>query len=173
MMGSIGEFKKVKLFCGLIFAQTSAASAAKTELAARFSPVDSESAQIPFISTDYYRVEMGEPLFRQFVSFAELIDPQRLPEIKWHTNRLEERFLNAGKRTVNLDPGYLSDANVIIATSKNHYHRVPLNDGVYAHLEYVLKNKRLEFLPWTYPDFKQAEYLDFFRRLYALFKSAR
>jgi len=169
-MGRIGEFNQVKLFCGLIFVEAAAAEKAKTELADHFSAIDSQSALIPFTATDYYRKEMGEPLFRQFVSFSGWLDPEGLPEIKCFTNRLEERFLKAGKRTVNLDPGYLSDANVIIATSKNHYHRVPLNRGVYAHLEYVLKNKQFEFLPWTYPDFKQAEYLAFFRQLFTLFR---
>jgi hypothetical protein len=76
----------------------------------------------------------------------------------------------AGKRIINLDPGYMSDANVIIATSKNHYHRVPLKRGIYAHLEYVLKNKQISFLPWTYPDFQTESYLDFFRQLFVLFK---
>jgi hypothetical protein len=169
-MGRICEFNRVKLFCGLIFNDAMIAEKARTELVARFSAIDSQSALIPFTATDYYRAEMGEPLFRQFVSFSGLQDPERLPEIKLLTNRLEECFLNAGKRTVNLDPGYLSDANVIIATGKNHFHRVPLRAGIYAHLEYVLKNKQLEFLPWTYPDFKQPEYLAFFRQLFTLFR---
>ena len=86
---------------------------------------------------------------------------------------LEEQLAVAGKRTVNLDPGYMSDANVIIATAKNHYHRVPLRDGIYAHMEYVLKDGRIHFLPWTYPDFQTDAYLDFFRRLQELFKHGR
>ncbi|MCX6555309.1 MAG: DUF4416 family protein [Candidatus Aminicenantes bacterium] len=169
-MGRISEFKNVKLFCGLIFSQAAAAEKAKIYLAEHFSAIDSQSAHFPFTTTDYYRAEMGAPLFRQFISFAELLNPEKLPEIKIFTNQLEGQFACAGKRTVNLDPGYLSDANVIIATSKNHFHRVPLRRGIYAHLEYVLKNKQIEFLPWTYPDFKQAEYLDFFRQLFILFK---
>ena len=64
----------------------------------------------------------------------------------------------------------MSDANVIIATGKNHYHRVPLKRGIYAHLEYILKNKQISFLPWTYPDFQTESYLAFFRQLFVLFK---
>jgi hypothetical protein len=169
-MGQIREFKKVKLFCGLIFKQTMAAEKAKALLAEHFSPIDSQSALIPFALTDYYQDEMGAPLFRQFVSFGELSAPEKLPEIKIFANKLEKQLARAGKRTVNLDPGYMSDANVIIATSKNHYHRVPLKRGIYAHLEYVLKNKQLAFLPWTYPDFQTEPYLAFFRRLFVLFR---
>jgi hypothetical protein len=169
-MGQINEFKKVKLFCGLLFNQTAAAEKTKALLGEHFSPIDSQSEIIPFALTDYYRVEMGEPLFRQFVSFRELLTPEKLPEIKLFTNRLEKQMARAGKRIINLDPGYMSDANVIIATSKNHYHRVPLKRGIYAHLEYVLKNKQISFLPWTYPDFQTESYLDFFRQLFVLFK---
>ncbi len=128
---------------------------------------------MPFTATDYYQTEMGEPLFRQFVSFRELLAPERLPEIKMRTIELEEKLAAGGGRRVNLDPGYLSDANVIIATAKNHYHRVPLRDGIYAHIEYVLKDGRINFLPWTYPDFQTATYLDFFRQLQELFKQGK
>jgi hypothetical protein len=169
-MGQISEFKKVKLFCGLIFSQREAAAQAKALLGEHFSAIDSQSPLIPFALTDYYREEMGTPLVRQFISFEKLLAPEILPEIKIFTNGLEKQLAGSGKRTINIDPGYLSDANVIIATSKNHYHRVPLQHGIYAHLEYILKNKQLSFLPWTYPDFQTGEYLAFFRQLYILFK---
>jgi hypothetical protein len=169
-MGQISEFKKVKLFCGLIFNQTTVAEKAKVILGEHFSAIDSQSAVIPFVLTDYYQVEMGTPLFRQFISFGELLSPEKLPDIKIITNKLEKQLAGGGKRTINIDPGFMSDANVIIATCKNHYHRVPLNRGIYAHLEYVLKNKQLSFLPWTYPDFQTEPYLVFFRQLFILFK---
>lgn len=164
------DFKRVKYFCGLIFSQNQAAEAALQMLREFLPEVDSRSAAIPFTVTDYYQAEMGEPLFRQFVSFKELLAPEQLPDIKMRTNELEERLAARGKRTVNIDPGYLSDANVIIATAKNHYHRVPLSKGIYAHIEYVLKDGRINFLPWTYPDFQSEPYLDFFKRLYERFK---
>ena len=169
-MGKIVPFKKAKLFCGLIFSRPEAAEEAMAVLADHFSPIDSRSAIIPFTATDYYREEMGEPLFRQFVSFQELLAPEKLPQAKIFTNRLEKRMAASAKRTVNIDPGIMSDANVIIATCKNHYHRVPLRRGIYAHLEYVLKNKQLSFLPWTYPDFQSEAYLAFFRELFVLFR---
>jgi hypothetical protein len=169
-MGQINEFKKVKLFCGMIFSQTATAEKAKVILGEHFSAIDSQSALIPFALTDYYQGDMGQPLFRQFVSFRELLKPEKLPEIKIFTNQLEVKMAGAGNRTINLDPGYMSDANIIIATSKNHYHRVPLKRGIYAHLEYVLKNKQISFLPWTYPDFQTDSYVSFFRQLFILFK---
>ena len=168
-----GGFKAVKYFCGLIYGRSEAAEQAIAMLQGMLSEVDSRSAAIPFTLTDYYRAEMGEPLFRQFVSFSGWRSPQELPGIKIGAMGLEERLALGGKRTVNLDPGYLSEANVIIATAKNHYHRVPLQAGIYAHIEYVLKDGRINFLPWTYPDFQTDAYLDFFKNLLELFKKAR
>jgi len=172
-MSTRSDFKKVKYFCGLIFSQKQAVARAIDMLQELFSAADSISAVIPFTMTDYYRPEMGEPLFRQFVSFKELLTPEKLPEIKIRAIQLEDELAAGGKRTVNLDPGYMSDANVIIATAKNHYHRVPLCGGIYAHIEYVLKDGRINFLPWTYPDFQTAAYLDFFKGLQELFKLAK
>lgn len=172
-MSRPGDFKKVKYFCGLIFSDHAAAVAALDMLREFLPACDGRSPVVPFTATDYYQKEMGEPLFRQFVSFGELLPPERLPEIKLLTNRVEDTLAAGGQRRVNLDPGYLSDANVIIATAKNHYHRVPLRDGIYAHIEYVLKDGRINFLPWTYPDFQTAPYLDFFRQLQELFKQGK
>lgn len=172
-MSQRGEYKPVKYFCGLIFNRAAAAESAIVRLQELMAAVDGCSAVIPFTVTDYYRAEMGEPLFRQFVSFREWQSPQRLPEFKIAAMQLEQRLSAAGKRTVNLDPGYLSDANVIIATAKNQYHRVPLSDGVYAHMEYTLKDGRIHFLPWTYPDFKTGAYLDFFALLLEAYRRER
>ena len=172
-MSRRSEFKKAKYFCGLIFNSSLAAAGALDMLQELFSAVDSRSAVMPFTVTDYYQAEMGKPLFRQFVSFKELLTPEKLPGIKMRTIELEEKLAVGGKRTVNLDPGCLSEANVIIATAKNHYHRVPLRNGIYAHIEYVLKDGRINSLPWTYPDFQTEPYLDFFRGLQELFKLAK
>jgi len=169
-MSARRDFNEVKFFCGLIYRKDQAAEKAIAMLEEAIAPVDGSTAAIPFTMTDYYRDEMGEPLSRRFVSFSGLLDPQKLPGIKVAAMGMEEKLAEVEKRTVNLDPGYLSEANVIIATAKNHYHRVPLASGVYAHMEYVWKDGRLQFLPWTYPDFKTAAYLEFFGHLRERFR---
>ena len=169
-MGTENPFARVKLFCGVIYRENDRYEKIKEILTTLFSPPDAESGPIPFVLTNYYVSEMGIPLFRKFVSFCRLIAPEQLAEVKRITNRLERETSVNGKRTVNLDPGFLSAANVIIATTKNHYHRIPLRDGIYAHLEYVIKNRQITFLEWTYPDFKTREYLDFFDQARLLYK---
>ncbi len=171
-MGTENPFARVKLFCGVIYRENDQYEKIREMLINLFSSPDAESAQIPFVLTEYYVSEMGAPLFRKFISFSRLIAPEQLTEVKRITNRLERETSVNGKRTVNLDPGFLSAANVIIATTKNHYHRIPLRDGIYAHMEYVIKNRQISCLEWTYPDFKTREYLDFFDRVRILYKKA-
>ena len=169
-MGVEKEFHQVKLFSGFIYRDKDIYQTVKAKLAGIFSPVDLESDVFDFDFTTYYNEEMGTPLFRRFVSFKELIPPGQLPDIKLLTNKIGKETACEGNRTINLDPGYLSEANVIIATTKNHYHRVPLQKGIYAHMEYVIKGKKICPLEWTYPDFKSAGYLDFFQELRQLYK---
>jgi hypothetical protein len=169
-MGIEKEFQEVKLFTGFIYRDPAKYREIKERLETAFSPVDIESNEFDFNFTDYYNKEMGTPLFRRFISFETLIQPERLPGIKLLTNRFEIETECDGNRTLNLDPGYLSEANVIIATTKNYYQRVPLTKGIYAHMEYVIKGKTLHTLEWTYPDFKSEGYLDFFQQVMTLYK---
>ena len=169
-MGQKSIFKKVNLFTGLIFNNTVDIEPVVSLLKKEFSLTDIISDQFKFDFTDYYFMEMGKPLKRQFFSFSNLISPEELPGIKLRTNEIEEEFSISGRRMINLDPGYLSDANVIIATTKNYYQRIPLNNGIYAHMEYVIKGKNLNLLEWTYPDFRSEKYMNFFREVLLLYK---
>lgn len=155
-------FAPATYFCGLLYGSESQAAAASARLQALASGIGLQGGPFPFTASEYYRGEMGAPLFRRFVSFTEKRPPEWLPELKRQTELLENEMAVGGRRTVNLDPGYISAAGVIIATAKNHCHRVPLADGVYAQLELVFAKGRFRFLPWTYPDFKTPGYLDFF-----------
>ena len=124
-----------------------------------FGPVDFRSPLLPFTHTDYYSREMGEGLLRKFISFAQLIDPGDLAQVKRFTNRLEEELAEGGARRINLDPGYISPGKLVLATTKDREHRIYLGDGIYA--EVTLRWRRQKgFEPWewTYPDYRTAEY---------------
>jgi hypothetical protein len=165
------DFVDAKLFCGFIFGDIDVFRRIKTELENEFSAVDLESETFKFDFTDYYNQEMGTTLFKKFVSFTKLISCEDLPRIKLLTNEIEKRNSIKGARIINLDPGYLSDSNVIIATTKNHYHRVPLGKKIYAHMEYIFKKKKICTLEWTYPDFRTESYMVFFSQLRLLYRS--
>ncbi len=166
-MSEMLPFPEVKFFCGMIYADEGIAREALSRIEARYSAVDMESESFEFDCTDYYEQEMGTPLYRRFFAFRDLLDPTFLPDAKQLTQTLEQEMSQMGKRQVNLDPGYISTAKVVIATAKNHGHRIPLRDGVYAHLEYIAKGGGMRFLEWTYPDFRKPEYVAFFSTLRA------
>jgi hypothetical protein len=65
-------------------------------------------------------------------------------------------------RIVNIDPGILTASALIMATAKDFAHRVPLRQGIYAHLELLFSRNAVKLLPWTYPDFKKEGYQRFF-----------
>ncbi|MDD3249802.1 MAG: DUF4416 family protein [Smithella sp.] len=114
---------------------------------------DYVSAQIPFDDTAYYMPEMGPALVRRFVSMEGLIRPEHLPDIKLAANEIEGRTLLGSSRQVNIDPGYLSQAHLILATGKGYTHRPYLRDGIYADLTLIYQAKKFCSLPWTYPDY--------------------
>jgi hypothetical protein len=134
-------------------------------LSDQYGETDFISGLLPFLYTDYYMPEMGSPLLRRFVSFKKLIRPESLPDIKIWTNELESRYVIHGKRSVNIDPGYISPAHLILATGKAYTHRPYLRNGVYADITLIYQDKAFQGLPWTYPDYAEPRMKDMFKRI--------
>jgi len=131
-----------------------------------YGEIDSRSQAFDFTATDYYEKEMGLYLKRKFISFSSLIPPESISRIKIETNSLEDKIRSehgAKNRIINLDPGYLTTSALIMATAKNFSHRVPLKNGIYAHLELLFGKNDVRHLEWTYPDIINQSYHDYFR----------
>jgi len=167
-MTEAGTFHPVQLICGIISAKDDVFKSASERLEHAFGELDMCSDFFPFVFTDYYEKQMGPGLRRRFLSFKTLIDPERLSDIKLKTNALEEVMRKAAesrRRLVNLDPGYLSASALVMATAKDFSHRIPLKNGIYAHLEFLFGRKDIKLLEWTYPDFRTPDYHDYFLRV--------
>jgi len=164
-VGLIHKPKAVQLLVGMLASLPEEFEAAKELLQGRFGPVEAESEIFPFEASHYYDRELGAPVRRQFLSFAELIDPGRLASIKCFTNELEQlRARERGTephRSVNLDPGYLDGARLILATTKDRAHRIYLGQGIYAETTLIYERKGWQKLPWTYPDYADPTYHPF------------
>lgn len=137
------------------------------DLRSEFGEIDFQSEAFPFRFTNYYFEEMGQPLFRSFISFSTLVDPAALASVKVFTNSLEQKHRESegSRRALNIDPGYLNATAYILATSKNYAHRIYLGMGVFAQQELLFEKKAARTLEWTYPDYRSIEYQQVLRRL--------
>ncbi|MEW6027046.1 MAG: DUF4416 family protein [Planctomycetota bacterium] len=200
-MGKIISPAPVKLFVGVLVSDRPYFKAVVEKLTSLFGAIDLTTADegIPFTFTDYYAAEMGANIRRFFLSFDKLIKPDSIAEIKIRTNELEEaiarevksaphlslepgRSRSSGQersalpRPINLDPGYLTAGKIILATTKDYAHRIYIKDGIYAEITLQYRSgqegaRGWTALPWTYPDYRTKEYLDFFERMRKIYLS--
>lgn len=151
----------VKLIVGFIFNSEALIERTEGILYKKFGELDYRSPLFEFNFTDYYEKEIGGGLKRRFISFKKLIPPEKIIEIKLFTNRIEARF----KRKVNIDPGYITGANLILASTKNYSHRIYLERGIYAEVTLIFREGAFGHLPWTYPDYRTKGYRDCFNEI--------
>ena len=173
-MGDIRQFNPVKLFIGVLVSHAKLIPEVEQRLAGAYGPIDHRSPVIPFDFTDYYEPEMGDIIDRVLFSFERLIEADRLPEIKRQTNTFEQELsplYASAKRPVNLDPGYIEQAKVILASTKNFYHRIYLGGGIFGEVTMHFKNNTYQFFPWTYPDYQSRDYQEFFLRIRQIYRS--
>jgi hypothetical protein len=155
----------VKLMASLFSGDARLLGEALRALSEKYGRPDFISAPGPFDYTDYYAKEFGGSLIRRFVSFERLIRPELLPDIKNWTNSLELSLAEDARRRVNIDPGYIAKAHLVLATGKGYAHRPYLRDGIYADLTLLYQGKSFQALPWTYPDYAGREVMGMLARI--------
>jgi hypothetical protein len=155
----------VKLIASIFSGDDRTLSDALRALSETYGSADFISAPVSFHYTDYYDKEFGSSLIRRFMAFERLIRPESLPDVKQWTNSLEKKLSEGGKRRVNVDPGYLARAHLILATGKGYAHRPYLREGIYADLTLVYRDKQFHPLPWTYPDYAGEEIMRMLTRV--------
>ncbi len=163
-MGIAGLPKHVKLISGILISKPEdTRDKLFHTLSETFGPIDQKMIYGHFDKTDYYKKEMGTPLYRYYLSFTSLVPPEKLPGIKLKTNAIETTFLNDhGGRQVNIDPGILTLQNLVLATTKNYTHRIYLGKGIYGDLTLIFQKGEYVPLPWTYPDYREKKVRAFF-----------
>ncbi len=155
----------VKFFSAILFASEIDPNEIHKALTKQFGRIDHESPIFDFTYTNYYAAEMGKSLKKQFVSFEQLRMPDELSAVKCESNKIEEKFYQENQRCVNLDPGYIELAKMILASTKNFSHRIYLGKGIYGDLQYRFRSGKYTFLEWTYPDYKDTVAMNFFREI--------
>jgi hypothetical protein len=131
-----------------------------------YGPTIFSSPPFDFTETDYYAATMGAGLKKQFLAFERLIDSAALAGIKRETNDYEVEYAALGRhaeqRPLNLDPGYLTPAKLVLASTKDHAHRIYLGDGIFAEVTLVYRQRKWQPMEWTYPDYRRDDYQRFF-----------
>ena len=169
-MGRPSRLLPVQLVTGLIWHDDKILEKARVLLTRSFGPADFCAPVFAFDATDFYAAEMGEGLKRTFIGFRRLIRAEELAAIKLKTNAIEQRLSAGGKRRINIDPGYVSAGKLVLATTKNHSHRIHARRGIFEEVALVFNNGSFMPLAHTYPDFRQETHIAVFntiRDLYA------
>lgn len=151
-----------------------------------FGAVALRSGAFPFEQfTNYYAPTMGAKLPKELWAFQKRIDPAALPKIKCLTNKWEADFVQetaAGNvsgsdvsvsRPLNIDPGYIDLGKLILASTKDHAHRIYLSKGIFAETTLVYTQKHWKALPWSYPDYQSEGYQTFLTQCRELLKKSR
>ena len=173
----------VKLIMPMLSASEQLLSNIEDDLQQRWGAIDIRSGPMPFEHTHYYDREMGAPLWRKLVSFAPLIEADQLAQVKHQSNALETTYaqVQAGSehgssdtigadrdqapaRTINLDPGYLTQSKLVLATTKDYSHRVYIGDSMYAEATLHYHQGAWRTWPYTYRDYASGQYDEFLNR---------
>lgn len=111
--------------------------------------------------TDYYSYISPE-LVRIFISFCGTMHPGELADKKLQAVRAEAASMRGGCRSINIDPGYLDGARLVLASTKDNAQRIYLRDGIFAEVTMTRDRSGWVKYPYTFPDFKSGAYDAFF-----------
>jgi hypothetical protein len=162
-MGKITKHLPVKLITAITYHSDFDIESVLSQIEKLNSPIEFRSEVYNFSRfTSYYQMEMGEHLQKCFITFLRLIAPEILPEIKVQTNKMEEDYILNQKRQINLDPGYITQAKLVLATTKNYSHRIHIGKGIFGDVHLHYRNNTYQPQTWTYPDYKDEKNIMFF-----------
>lgn len=164
-MGEIRSVQNVKPICGFLFQEHVDPIKVIQQVTDVLGPVEDQTPVFDFDFTDYYEQEMGTDLKKIFLSFVKCIYPGDLAKMKLRTNHIETLWSIDGRRTINLDPGYLTGAKLVLASTKDFAHRIYLSDGIYGDVQLQYRHNQFFTSHWTYPDYQTELALSFFRRV--------
>ncbi|MCF7903074.1 MAG: DUF4416 family protein [Candidatus Marinimicrobia bacterium] len=165
-MRQLGPSFPVKPFGAIMATSEEMLETARAELERLFGPVEIQTSIFPVDEfTKYYRPEMGGGLVKQFLAFQGTMSVADMNQAKFETTHIEDKFCVNGKRTINLDPGYLTLDKLVLYTTKNFTHRIFIERGLFAEITLTYTRNGWRTHSWTYPDYQTDAALAFFTRM--------
>ncbi len=167
-MGDIAAHRPVLLLAAVFSRHDDALAWARLKLAQAWGPIALESERFEHNETTYYEKSMGSGLWKQFFAFETFVDPAFLVAAKLASNQWELEYAAGANqpesRPLNIDPGYLTEAKLVLASTKDRDHRLYLDRGIFAENTLFFRGGAWQLRPWTYPDYQRADYHLFFTR---------
>ena len=165
-MGEIRRQRPVLLIAAVSSRHESAIDSWTREIASQsWGNIALESEMFDFEETRFYAASMGENLKKKIFAFADLIDPAQIADTKILSNQWEIDFAHENqlpeKRPLNIDPGYVTEAKLVLATTKDRDHRIYLRDGIFAEVTLHFTQGSWQTFRWTYPDYQRRDYHQF------------
>lgn len=140
-----------------MYSDKSVYSDCKKELVSLYGEISVESEPYDFDKyTAYYEKEMGKRLLKRILIFKKEIGKEELKDIKFKITEIEKKYSENDKRRINLDPGYLSSSEFVLASFKRgRNYKEDAGDGVYLHKVLEFKDKEVVTFWHTFPDYKE------------------
>ncbi len=149
------------LFMAVMYSSEDNFNRVKDELVRKYGSIKAESNSYDFSFTDYYEEEMGSGLKKRFLVFEKAIEKKDLVEIKNNITEIEEKYSKEKRRTVNIDPGYLSDKELVLATFKGKDFKEKISDKVWVHRVLEFDDYKVKEFFHTFADYKIKENQEF------------
>lgn len=157
-MAELRPVEPVVRICAIFSRYADARHWAIERLTERWGAVEQVTTELPFEAGGFYQRSMGSELSKVWVSFRYTVPPENLADWKRETNDLEQqygqRFEGPESRPLNLDPGYVTQAKLVLATTKDRDHRIYLRDGIFAEVTLSFTGGCWVDHRWTYPDYR-------------------
>ncbi len=171
-MAEVLYVEPVIRFCAVISGDALIRRRAIEKLESHWGEIFHQSDPLPFEAGGYYAGSMGEHLQKELIGFRQPCDAAELADWKLWTNTLETQVAAAESaaesaaeaapaRPLNLDPGYITQAKLVLATTKDRDHRVYLRDGMFGEITLTYTAKKWVHHRWTYPDYRTAAVAEF------------
>jgi hypothetical protein len=165
-MGDVVAQRPVLLIAAVFSRHEAALAWARARFESEWGPIALASPAFDHRETTYYEKSMGEGLRKVFFAGERLIDPATLPALKLQANAWEDEYRDHASHTeprpLNIDPGYLTEAKLVLASTKDRDHRLYLAQGIFAEVTLHFARGTWQTRPWTYPDYQRPDYHAFF-----------
>lgn len=165
MLETLERPKGASFFCIVSFQAEDSLFEIKMAAEKRFSEILYESSLLPKYTPDFYEKEIAYPSrFTKVLSFKQRIHREEIVEKKKDCLDLQIQMQKKDPSLL-LIPGYVTSHNIILAKSKDDFHRIYFFQGVYGEIVYQFVEGKLIPTKDAGQFFREKEVVYFFTTL--------